>query len=129
MEAIAELVRGEMMQAAPAAETLEAIVARGAAHLAAYQSQAYAQRYVDFVARVREREQGLQADPALPITREADRVQGRIRGGPPACIPTSSSPARCGTSSKSTCSWSSTCAPVISRARHGQAPRKARLGG
>jgi indolepyruvate ferredoxin oxidoreductase len=68
-EAVEALLRGEALAAAPAPETLEAIVARGIAHLAGYQDARYARLWADFVARVRVREQALQADPSLPFTR------------------------------------------------------------
>jgi len=48
---------------------LDAIVARGVAHLTGYQSAAYAQRYSGFIAQVRSREESLAADAALPFTR------------------------------------------------------------
>jgi len=50
-------------------ETLQAMVARGVAHLTGYQDAEYAHRYADFVEHVRQRELALQADPALPFTR------------------------------------------------------------
>jgi indolepyruvate ferredoxin oxidoreductase len=53
---------------APPAETLDGLIARGVAHLTAYQNAAYAARYADFVAQVRAREQGLAADTGLPFT-------------------------------------------------------------
>jgi indolepyruvate ferredoxin oxidoreductase len=49
-------------------ETLDALIARGAAQLTAYQSAAYAARYTDFVDAARRREQQLGADAALPFT-------------------------------------------------------------
>jgi indolepyruvate ferredoxin oxidoreductase len=68
-EAIAPLLRGEALAAPAEAETLDAIVARGMAHLAGYQDARYARRYADFVAKVRVREQALGADASLPFTR------------------------------------------------------------
>jgi len=68
-EAIEPLLRGEAMPAAAVPQTLEAIVARGVAHLTAYQDARYARAYADFVARVRTREQALGADASLPFTR------------------------------------------------------------
>jgi indolepyruvate ferredoxin oxidoreductase len=67
-DAVASLARGESLQA-PEPDALDALVARGVAHLAAYQDAAYARRYADFVDEVRTREQALAADPALPFTR------------------------------------------------------------
>jgi indolepyruvate ferredoxin oxidoreductase len=53
----------------PAHESLDALVARGVAHLTGYQNAAYAQRYANFVNTVRVREMQVGADPALPLTR------------------------------------------------------------
>lgn len=68
--AIESLLRGEALSA-PEPETLDALIARGVAHLTAYQDAAYARSYADFVARVREREQ------ALVIPAEAG-IQARL---------------------------------------------------
>jgi indolepyruvate ferredoxin oxidoreductase len=65
--ALRQLLQGESLDAAPLA-SLDALVARGVAHLTAYQDAAYAQRYADLVAAVREREQQLVADGGLPFT-------------------------------------------------------------
>jgi indolepyruvate ferredoxin oxidoreductase len=62
-----QLLQGESLDAAPLA-SLDALVARGVAHLTAYQDAAYAQRYADFLALVREREQQLGQDSTLPFT-------------------------------------------------------------
>jgi indolepyruvate ferredoxin oxidoreductase len=67
--AIEPLLRGEAMGAAPPAQTLDAIVARGMAHLTGYQDARYARLYADFVAKVRVREQALGADATLPFAR------------------------------------------------------------
>ncbi|GAB3774656.1 indolepyruvate ferredoxin oxidoreductase family protein [Ramlibacter monticola] len=68
-EAIAALLRGEAVGAPAAPETLDAIVARGMAHLTGYQDARLARRYADFVAKVRVREQALGGDATLPFTR------------------------------------------------------------
>jgi indolepyruvate ferredoxin oxidoreductase len=68
-EAIEPLLRGEAMAAPAAPETLDAIVARGMAHLAGYQDARYARLYADFVAKVRVRELALGADASLPFAR------------------------------------------------------------
>jgi indolepyruvate ferredoxin oxidoreductase len=59
----------EAPAAQPAADTLEAIVARGIAHLTAYQDAAYAERFRLAVEKVRAREAQVGADPSLPLTR------------------------------------------------------------
>jgi indolepyruvate ferredoxin oxidoreductase len=65
--ALLQLLQGESLDAAPLA-SLDALVARGVAHLTGYQDAAYARRYEDFVAMVREREQQLGQDSTLPFT-------------------------------------------------------------
>ena len=54
-------------------EPLAALVARGVAHLRAYQNPAYAQRFVDGVERVRLREASLAADTDLPLAKAVAR--------------------------------------------------------
>jgi len=71
--ALAALLEPQAPHDQPAEETLDAIVARGVEHLTGYQDAAYARRYADFVARVREREAALGADPSLPFTRAVAR--------------------------------------------------------
>ncbi|WP_345537624.1 indolepyruvate ferredoxin oxidoreductase family protein [Variovorax defluvii] len=58
-------------------ESLDALMERAQAHLAAYQNAAYARRYGEIVATVRQREAALQADPALPFTRAV--AQGLLK--------------------------------------------------
>jgi len=67
-QAVRQLLQGEPEQPIDA-EPLDALIARGVQHLSGYQNAAYAQRYADFVQTVRQREQALNADPALPFTR------------------------------------------------------------
>jgi indolepyruvate ferredoxin oxidoreductase len=55
-------------QAAEPHESIEALIARGVAHLTSYQSTAYAKSYADFVRRVVERERALGADVSLPLS-------------------------------------------------------------
>ncbi|MGE0799073.1 MAG: indolepyruvate ferredoxin oxidoreductase family protein [Lautropia sp.] len=54
--AIERLLAGEDRAADPAGEPLDALIARGVAHLTGYQNAGYAERYASFIARVRERE-------------------------------------------------------------------------
>jgi indolepyruvate ferredoxin oxidoreductase len=70
--ALRELVADESLDVPPQ-ETLDALIARGTAHLTAYQNAAYASRFADFVGAVRQREQEVGADPALPLTHAAAR--------------------------------------------------------
>jgi indolepyruvate ferredoxin oxidoreductase len=70
--ALRQLVQDESLDT-PSAETLDALIARGIAHLTAYQSRAYAARYADFVGAVRQREQQVSTDPALPFTHAVAR--------------------------------------------------------
>jgi indolepyruvate ferredoxin oxidoreductase len=67
-KAVHALLEGETLTPA-APESLDALIERGVAHLTAYQSASYAQRYADAVRRVREREEAVAADPSLPLTR------------------------------------------------------------
>jgi indolepyruvate ferredoxin oxidoreductase len=62
--ALESLLRGDTL-AATEPDTLEAIVARGLAHLTAYQDGAYARRYAEFVEKVRAREASV--IPASPL--------------------------------------------------------------
>jgi indolepyruvate ferredoxin oxidoreductase len=57
---------------APADDTLDALIARQAAHLSAWQNAAWAQRYLARIQALRAQEQALPGgDPALPLTRAA----------------------------------------------------------
>ena len=69
-------------------ETLDSIVARRVEFLTAYQNAAYADSYKQFVEKVRQAEDAAGQDRAdrvggtLPV--QADGLQGRVRGRPPA---------------------------------------------
>jgi indolepyruvate ferredoxin oxidoreductase len=67
-QGLAGLLR-ETSSPADETETLDALVARGSAHLTGYQDAAYAQRYAMAVEKVRKREAMLATDPTLPFTR------------------------------------------------------------
>jgi indolepyruvate ferredoxin oxidoreductase len=132
--AIQALLRGDSL-AAPAPDTLDAIVARGIAHLTGYQDAAYARRYADFVARVREREQALRAGAGLPFTRTV--AQGLLKL---MAYKDEYEVARLYTDGEFTRTLRQQfegdvalefymAPPVISRTKDGQAPRKVRLGG
>ena len=54
-------------------ESLAALVARGVAHLTAYQNTAYAQCFADAVERVRQREASLAGDASLPLSKAVAR--------------------------------------------------------
>jgi len=58
-------------------EPLDALIARGVAHLTAYQNTAYAARYAATVARARAAEAALDADASLPFTRAV--AQGLLK--------------------------------------------------
>jgi len=134
-DAIAALLRGEALPTPVQEESLDAIVARGFAHLTGYQDRAYARSYANFVARVRTREESLAGDASLPFSRAValgllklmaykdeyevarlytdggflralrQQFQGKVQ------LEFYMAP------------------PVLSRARDGQPPRKVRLGG
>ncbi|HWP13847.1 MAG TPA: indolepyruvate ferredoxin oxidoreductase family protein [Ramlibacter sp.] len=57
----------------PQTEALDRLLQHGVTHLTGYQNAAYAKRFADFVALVREREQRLGADAQLPFTRAVAR--------------------------------------------------------
>ena len=67
--ALESLAQGQVQPVAPVVEDLDALVARGVAHLTGYQDAAYARRYAERVQRARHHEAALGADPALPFTR------------------------------------------------------------
>jgi indolepyruvate ferredoxin oxidoreductase len=68
--AIASLLAGEApAQAQAQPESIDALLARGVAHLAGYQDARYAKQYEDFVRGVMAREQALGTDAQLPFTR------------------------------------------------------------
>jgi indolepyruvate ferredoxin oxidoreductase len=66
--AIEALLAGEE-GAAPVVEDLEAIIARGVAHLTGYQSAGYAQQYESFVRETMRRELAATSDANVPFTR------------------------------------------------------------
>jgi indolepyruvate ferredoxin oxidoreductase len=68
-QVLASLLSPSTPAAAMDSESLDAIVARGMAHLTAYQSAAYAKRYADVVARTRDRESAVSDDASLPFSR------------------------------------------------------------
>ncbi len=134
-QAVAALLREPQAEAAPAAETLEAIVARGVRHLTGYQGRAYARRYADFVARVRTREAALGADAGLPFTRAVARSLLNLMA-----YKDEYEVARLYTDGEFLQSLHQQfegeprlefymAPPLLSRAKHGQRPRKIRLGG
>jgi indolepyruvate ferredoxin oxidoreductase len=132
--AIQALLRGETLHA-PAPDTLDALAARGIAHLTGYQDAGYARAYADFVAMVREREQALQGDPALPFTRAVAESLLRLMA-----YKDEYEVARLYTDGEFTRTLKQQfegdvalefymAPPVINRAKDGRAPRKVRLGG
>ncbi|WP_332813730.1 indolepyruvate ferredoxin oxidoreductase family protein [Ramlibacter sp.] len=133
--AVAALLTGPQADTAPAAETLDAIVARGVHHLAGYQDRRYARRYADFVARVRTREAALGGDAGLPFTRAV--AQGLLKL---MAYKDEYEVARLYTDGEFLQSLQQQfegepqlefymAPPLLSRARGGQRPRKIRLGG
>ncbi len=133
--ALEALMQGPAHPAVGGVEALDTVIARAVEHLTGYQDAAYARRYSERVERVREREAALGADPALPFTRavaasllklmafkdeyEVARLytDGRFRrevakafDGEPV-LEFYMAP------------------PLLARPRHGQPPRKLRLGG
>ncbi|MEJ5992323.1 indolepyruvate ferredoxin oxidoreductase family protein [Ramlibacter sp. PS3R-8] len=120
---------------AAAAETLDAIVARGVAHLTGYQDAAYAGRYAQAVDEVRAREVQVGADATLPLTRTFAQSLLKLMA-----YKDEYEVARLYTDGEFLRSLRHQfdgdvalefymAPPVISRSRGGQAPRKVRLGG
>ena len=116
-------------------ETLEALVERGVRHLTGYQNAAYAQRYAELVQQVREREQSLGTDAALPFTRAVAQSLLKLMA-----YKDEYEVARLYTDGEFQRSLQAQfegdvalefymAPPLLSRAKAGQAPRKVRLGG
>ncbi|HEX7890086.1 MAG TPA: indolepyruvate ferredoxin oxidoreductase family protein [Ramlibacter sp.] len=135
MEAIASLLRGELPRRPANAESLEAILARGMAHLAAYQDESYARRYAQLVVQVREREESLHVDASLPFTRTVAQALLKLMA-----YKDEYEVARLYTDGEFLHALQQQfegeialefymAPPALSRARDGQAPRKVRLGG
>jgi indolepyruvate ferredoxin oxidoreductase len=133
--AIAALLDGETPHTDVAPESVDAIVARGVAHLTGYQDASYARSYADFVATVRAREEALHADLSLPFTRAV--AQGLMKL---MAYKDEYEVARLYTDGEFQRTLKQQfegdvqlefymAPPVISRAKGGQAPRKVRLGG
>ena len=121
--------------ASPAAESLDALVARSVAHLTGYQDAGYAKRYADAVARVREREAALHADPSLPFTRTVAQGLGKLMA-----YKDEYEVARLYTDGEFARALHEQfegdialeffmAPPLLARGRNGQPPRKMRLGG
>lgn len=137
--AIEALLRGTTLEA-PAAETLEALVARGILHLTAYQDAAYARAFANFVARVRERESHVTpaqaaGHAAFPFTQAVARSLLKLMA-----YKDEYEVARLYTDGEFQRTLRRQfegditlefymAPPVLSRARAGRAPRKVRLGG
>jgi indolepyruvate ferredoxin oxidoreductase len=133
-QAIEPLLRGTALAAPAAAETLEAIVERGIAHLTGYQDAGYARVYADFVARVRAHEESLAADPALPFTRAVAQSMLKLMA-----YKDEYEVARLFTDGEFQRALQQQfegelaleffmAPPALTRAKNGQAPRKVRLG-
>ena len=133
--AIESLLAGEEEAPPAMPESLEDIIARGVAHLAGYQSAAYARQYEDFVRKVMQREQALAADATLPFTRTVAQSLMKLMA-----YKDEYEVARLFTDGDFLKSLHHQfegdvqlefymAPPVISRAKNGNAPKKVRLGG
>ncbi len=116
-------------------EDLDALIARGVAHLTGYQDAAYARRYADRVQRVRAAEAALGADSGLPFTRTVATSLLKLM----ACKD-EYEVARLYTDGRFRRELAKTfegeptlefymAPPLLARPRDGQPPRKLRLGG
>ncbi|HEY0886494.1 MAG TPA: indolepyruvate ferredoxin oxidoreductase family protein [Ramlibacter sp.] len=133
-QAIVALLRGTPAEPARGDRTLDALIARGVAHLTGYQDAAYAKRYAGFVDEVRQREEALAADPALPFTRTVAQALLKLMA-----FKDEYEVARLYTDGEFTRSLREQfegdfelefymAPPALSRGRDGQPPRKIRLG-
>jgi indolepyruvate ferredoxin oxidoreductase len=135
-KAIEALLEGEAddAHAPPAAESIDALIARGVAHLTGYQSAAYARQYETFVRQAMQREQAIAADSNLPFTRAV--AQGLLKL---MAYKDEYEVARLYTDGEFLKSLHHQfqgdvhlefymAPPVLSRAKEGHAPRKVRLG-
>ncbi|TFZ06180.1 indolepyruvate ferredoxin oxidoreductase family protein [Ramlibacter henchirensis] len=134
-QAVAALLREPQAQPLPAHDTLDAIVTRGVKHLSGYQSPAYARRYADFVAKVRTLEASLGADPSLPFARAVAQSLFKLMA-----YKDEYEVARLYTDGEFLKALHQQfegdpslefymAPPLLSRAKHGERPRKIRLGG
>jgi indolepyruvate ferredoxin oxidoreductase len=132
---VAELLGGTAPTPQPQPEPLEALLARGVAHLTAYQGPSYAHRYAELVGAVRAREESLGADPALPLTCTVARSLLKLMA-----YKDEYEVARLYTDGEFRRALHEQfegevglefymAPPLLSRPRAGQAPRKIRLGG
>ncbi len=134
--ALASLLEGAGASATtPRDESLDAVVARGIAHLTGYQDAAYANRYAELVLAVRRREESLQADAALPLTRAVAQALLKLMA-----YKDEYEVARLYTDGRFAQSLHQQfegdlkleffmAPPALARPRDGQPPRKLRLGG
>jgi indolepyruvate ferredoxin oxidoreductase len=146
-QAVSRLLSGAQEAGTPSAppaagdpaESLDSLVARASAHLTAYQNAAYARRFEEMVARVRQREEALGAEastPAsLPLTRAVARSLLKLMA-----YKDEYEVARLYTDGEFQRTLRRQfegdlqlefymAPPVLSRASKGQPPRKLRLGG
>jgi indolepyruvate ferredoxin oxidoreductase len=132
--AIEALLRDEVVESEDT-DSLDAVIARGVAHLTGYQDTSYARRYSDFVAKVRAREEALGADASLPFTRAVAESLMKLMA-----YKDEYEVARLYTDGEFRKALAHQfegdvqlefymAPPVLSRPRNGQPPRKVRLGG
>jgi indolepyruvate ferredoxin oxidoreductase len=136
--AIPALLAGEEdtdLDAAPRPETMDALIARGVAHLTGYQSAAYAKQFEDFVRSVMQREQAVQRGEDYPFTRAVAQSLLKLMA-----YKDEYEVARLYTDGEFLRTLHHQfegdvqlefymAPPVISKSKNGQAPRKVRLGG
>jgi indolepyruvate ferredoxin oxidoreductase len=133
-QAIEALLAGEDREEAPALEDIEALIARGMAHLAGYQSPAYAKQYEAFVRETMRRELTATGDASVPFTRAVAASLLKLMA-----YKDEYEVARLYTDGEFLKSLGHQfegdvklefymAPPVLSRSKHGQPPRKVRLG-
>jgi indolepyruvate ferredoxin oxidoreductase len=136
--AIAQLLAGEEdadLDAAPPVESIDALIARGVAHLTGYQSAGYARQFESFVRETMRRELAATNDAGLPFTRAVAQSLLKLMA-----YKDEYEVARLYTDGEFLRTLHHQfegdvqlefymAPPVLSKSKNGQAPRKVRLGG
>jgi indolepyruvate ferredoxin oxidoreductase len=134
-QAVAQLLSGEEIDQAPPVEAIDALIARGVAHLTGYQSAGYARQFESFVREVMRRERATTNDANLPFTRAVAQSLLKLMA-----YKDEYEVARLYTDGEFLAQLKHQfegdvqleffmAPPAIAKSRNGQAPRKIRLGG
>jgi indolepyruvate ferredoxin oxidoreductase len=134
-QALAQLLAGEELDQGPQAESIDALIEHGVAHLTGYQSAGYAHQFESFVREVMQREQASATDASLPFTRAVAQSLLKLMA-----YKDEYEVARLYTDGEFLASLRHQfegdvklefymAPPAIAKSKNGQAPRKVRLGG